>query len=186
MEKYIIDDVWMALKLSLKNFFNWMIVLWIGLFVFGLVFNEINISNNIINYMFYVSLVMTIIIFIQSIFIYYANKRYVINLTNGLITFPRSDIENSLLSILLLYPYWNLMRTKTIHSSEIENLYLDTKKLNNSKNHIKYTINITGKFGSANLQFLDRQKRDEVRNAIQQSVKKFTNRNIDRKISELI
>lgn len=78
------------------------------------------------------------------------------------------------------------MRTKTIHSSEIENLYLDTKKLNNSKNHIKYTINITGKFGSANLQFLDRQKRDEVRNAIQQSVKKFTNRNIDRKISELI
>ena len=52
------------------------------------------------------------------------------------------------------------------------------------KNHVRYTLNITGIFGSANLQFLSRQKRDEVRNAIQQCVKQLNNKDIDKKVAE--
>ena len=97
------------------------------------------------------------------------------------------------------------MRTITINAIDIENVYLDTKRWSTkhqvsngattdgaikykteTKNHILYTINLTGTFGSANLQFLSRQKRDEVRNAIQQSVKLHNGRNIDRKVAELI
>ena len=95
------------------------------------------------------------------------------------------------------------MRTMTIDSSEIENIYMDTKRWTTkhkkymgvttggkakyktkTKNHVRYTINIAGTFGSANLQFLDKQKRDEVRNALQQSVKRYTDKNIDRKVAE--
>lgn len=204
MHKYIINDVWMALKLSSKNFFIWILILWGLLFFFGSATDSTDTTaKTFISYYFYFSLIMTPIITLQSILIYLANRRYIIDLESGLITFPRSDIENSIIAIILLFPYWNLMRTKTIHGNEIENLYLDTKRWSTShkvsngtttggktkyktetKKHVRYTINISGTFGSANLQFLDRQKRDEVRNAIQQCVKQHSGKNIDRKVSE--
>lgn len=204
MHKYVVNDVWMAIKLSSKNFFSWMIVLWGILIFLGLNFDQVdNSSKEFIGYYSFFSIIMTPIILIQSILIYFANRRYIVDLESGLITFPRTDIANSILAIILLYPYWNLMRTKTIHASEIENLYLDTKRWTTShkvsngttaggktkyktetKKHVRYTINIAGTFGSANLQFLDRQKRDEVRNAIQQCVKLHSGNDIDRKVSE--
>ena len=167
--------------------------------------NYIHIDKFILENYPYILGIIVFIVFIQSIIIYFANRRYIIDLDSGLITFPRSDIENSVIAILLLYPYWNLMRTITINAIDIENVYLDTKRWSTkhqvsngattdgaikykteTKNHILYTINLTGTFGSANLQFLSRQKRDEVRNAIQQSVKLHNGRNIDRKVAELI
>lgn len=191
----------MALKLSSANFFTLIFLVWGILFFLEIAAQQA--AKDFINYYFYFSIIITPIIFIQSIIIYFANRRYVVDLETGLITFPRSDIENSIMAIILFYPYWNLMRTKTIHAKEIENLYLDTKRWNTkhqvysgqtskgtskyrteTKNHIRYTINIVGTFGSANLQFLDRQKRDEVRNAIQQCVKEVSGKNIDRKVSE--
>ncbi len=204
MHKYVINDVWMALKLSFKNLFVWILALWGILVLFGSVIEPSDtFAKNILSYYFYFSVVMTPIIIIQSMFIYFANRIYIVDLETGLITFPRSDIENSILEIVLLIPYWNLMRTKTIHASEIENLYLDIKrwsskhKVSNgttaagktkyrteTKKHVKYTINVAGTFGSANLQFLKRQKRDEVRNAIQQCVKQHCGESVDRKVAE--
>ncbi len=204
MHTYTINDVWMALKLAFGNFFTWMAFLWLPLIFFApSVEANDELSKTIVQYFFYFSIIVTPLILIQSIFIYLANRTYIVDLETGLITFPRSDIENSIMAIILLYPYWNLMRTMTINASEIENLYLDTKrwstkhKVSNgttaggktkykteTKNHVRYTINIAGTFGSANLQFLDRQKRDEVRNAIQQCVKQHSGKNIDRKVSE--
>lgn len=205
MHKYEIYDVWMALKLSLKNFFS--LILFLSLITVGLFFlaayNNIKIDDTIIEKYTYIMVVAIFIIFLQSIIIYFANRKYIIDLDTNLITFPRSDIENSIFAIVLLYPYWNLMRTITINASDIENIYLDTQRwstkhqvVNGStkdgktkyktetKNHIRYTLNMTGVFGSANLQFLSRQKRDEVRNAIQQCVKQNTNKNIDMKVAE--
>ena len=205
MHKYEIYDVWMALKLSLKNFFSLILFLFlitIGLF-FLAAYNNIKIDDSIIEKYTYIMIVAIFIIFLQSIIIYFANRKYIIDLDTNLITFPRSDIENSIFAIILLYPYWNLMRTITINASDIENIYLDTQRWSTknkistgltadgktkykteTKNHVRYTLNITGFFGSANLQFLSRQKRDEVRNAIQQCVKKNTNKNIDIKVAE--
>ncbi len=188
MHKYVIRDVWMAIKLSLKNFFSLMFVfIGIPIFImitFGLAFD----------YLLYPILFIVAILFIQSIIIYRANNNYIIDLETGEITFPRSDIENSIIAIILCFPYWNLMRRKTIHASEIDNLYLDTmrwttKTETNGKTqthkHVYYTINLVGKFGSANFKFLTRQKRDEVRNAINQCVKQHKSKNIDSKVAEL-
>lgn len=205
MHKYIIKDVYMALGLSFGNFFKWLFfILFILFFLYQfLVVEQFFKMNDFIKYLVTFLISMIPISFIQSIFIYFANRRYIIDLESGLITFPRTDMENSILEIILFYPYWNLMRTKTIHASEIENLYLDTQRSTTSSTvsngrtakgkekfksvtnkHVKYTINIVGTFGSANLEFLSRQKRDEVRNAIQQCVKQYTDKNIDFKVAE--
>ncbi len=200
---YDIRDVWSGLKYATTNFFSVEFIAFFGgALVLGSVTNAGGDENKMIAAVAGTAVLMVMVL-IQSIIIYLANRRYVIDLDTGLIIFPRSDMENSILAILLLFPYWNLMRTQTIHSSEIENVYIDTKRWSTkhkvvsgytskgksrhrteTKRHIRYTINITGTFGSANLPFVDRQKRDEVRNAIQQSVKLHTGKNVDRKVAE--
>lgn len=84
-----------------------------------------------------------------------------------------SYLENNILHILLLAPYWNLRRTRKASLTEIENIYLDIQRWTSkrqklfvptnkdgsssrcgstvNKKHIRYTLNITGSFGSANL-----------------------------------
>lgn len=201
MHKYVIYDVWMSLRLSLKNFFYiTMILVIISLIFFSFVKG---IPDYFIEKYIYWMIIIILLVFIQSMFIYFANRRYIIDLNTNLITFPRSDIENSIFAIIFLYPYWNLMRTITINVKDIENMYLDTKKWSTkhkintgisadgknkykteTKNYVRYTLNIVGTFGSANLEFLSRQKRDEVRNAIQQSVNKCSNKNVDKKVAE--
>lgn len=169
---YQIYDVWSSIKITAKNFMIVATLSSICVFLLSLI-------SDIQAHFFFLGIAL--VLSFQSILIYKANNKYIINIDTGDITFPRSDVENSLIAIVLLYPYWNLMRTLTINSNYIENIYMDYKRA--KKNH-KYTINIVGSFGSANLQFTDRQKRDEVRNAIQQSVKKHTGKNIDRKVAE--
>lgn len=203
MHKYVINDVWMALKLSFKNFWTLLLIIWLPLIASGLFFETSVLTTPYGEAYLKLAQVLTVIVLIQSIIIYFANRRYIIDLDSGWITFPRSDIENSLIAIILLFPYWNLVRTKTIHANEIENLYLDTKRWttthkvangtgakgktkykSETKRHVRYTINIAGTFGSANLQFLDRQKRDEVRNALEQCLKQVSGRQIDKKVAE--
>ena len=204
MHKYDIRDVWLGLKIASKNFFIAAPTVWFGgIFILSIIMNAEEYESFFNKFGMQYFLGTVGIIFIQSIIIYLANRRYIVDMETGLITFPRSDMENSILAIILLFPYWNLMRTKIIQSSEIENIYIDTKRWSTkyqkyagttstgkskyrseTKKHARYTINIAGTFGSANLQFLDRQKRDEVRNAIQQSVKQYTGKNVDRKVSE--
>ena len=96
-----------------------------------------------------------------------------------------------------------LLDLEVEHFTEIENIYIDTKRWSTTRkvyngrtasgktkfkqktvNHVSYDLNIVGTFGSAKLNFNDRQKRDEVRNALQQTAKKLFGKNIDRKVSE--
>lgn len=202
MHKYEINDVWMALRLASKNFFI-LITIFIITYMILISFFENNKMNEYKDWLQIVISFLTVLIFIQSIFIYFANRKYIVDLNTGMVTFPRSDIENSIVAIILLLPYWNLLRTITIKATEIENIYIDTRRWTTkykvssgttssgkSKyrtetiNHIRYTLNIVGTFGSANLQFLDRQKRDEVRNAIEQCTKVYNGRNVDTKVAE--
>ncbi len=202
MHRYVINDIWMALKIAFKNFFILMIILGLS-FTIGTNILDTNEYSSYKDLLKIVAIAIGVLIFIQSVIIYFANRRYIIDLNTGLVTFPRSDIQNSILAIILLFPYWNLMRTLTINASQIENVYLDTKRWttsyqktsgysdsgkprykNETTKHVRYTLNIAGTFGSANLQFLDRQKRDEVRNAIEQCVKLYSNKSIDKKVAE--
>lgn len=202
MHKYVIDDIWMALKIAFNNFIILMIILGLS-FAIGINILDTNEYSSYKYWLKIVAIAIGVLIFIQSVIIYFANRRYIIDLNTGLVTFPRSDIQNSILAIILLFPYWNLMRTLTINASQIENIYLDTKRWTTSHKktsgysdsgtpryktettkNVRYTLNITGTFGSANLQFLNRQKRDEVRNALEQCVKLYSNKSIDKKVAE--
>lgn len=186
MKVYKIYDVWMALR---KSGTNLLILSAVAVFICYL-FDLLQVLPMIL-----------VLIFIQSVIIYRANHLYKVDQVNQTFAFPASDLENSILAIILLQPYWNLMRRKTVLLAEIENLYLDTQRWStkqqvvtgttakgktkfkqSTKKHVRYCINVAGTFGSANLDFLSRQKRDEVRNALQQSVK---NTSIDSKVSEL-
>jgi hypothetical protein len=96
------------------------------------------------------------------------------------------------------------MRRRTVKISSIENIYLDTQRWTESKDvvsgsyssgktkfrkvkkkHVLFNINVTGEFGSANFKFVNRQKRDELRNALEQAVKKIKGAVVDKKVSEL-
>jgi len=127
-------------------------------------------------------------VLVQSILMYEANKSYVIDLFEDTFTFPKSDMENSIFEVLIMAPYWNSMFRRTIYGQEIENMYIDTKRIKrkNSETKTLYTLNIVGTFGSSNLEFSNRQKRDEVRNAINSLYRKVNGRSIDRKVSEFI
>ena len=185
----VIKDVWHSLLLAWKNFFFLTIIFLLGIWLFP------EFSAPL--------LILEVIVFFQSALIYFKNSKYIIDKDKSTFTFPRSDIENSILAIIVGSRYWNLMRTIQVDLTSIENTYIDTKRWSTSKNrvsgynkngtprhrnitkkHVRYTLNVTGSFGGANLSFLSRQKRDEVRNMLQQEVKKTTGRNIDRKVSE--
>jgi hypothetical protein len=186
---YKIADVWMALKITGKNLILASLVIIFLCYLFG--------------YLHFLPY-LAIALFVQSVVIYRANSLYVIDSSKLVFTFPRSDMENSILAIITLQPYWNLMRKKEVPLSDIENIYLDTKRWSTnedvargsnakggtkfkkvSKKHVLYRLNVTGAFGSANLPFLNRQKRDEVRNALEQTIKKVSGKKIDSKVAEL-
>lgn len=185
---YDIRDVWIALKLAAYNLL-WTSTIWL---IICFLFNLWQWFTH-----------GAILLLIQSVLIYFANRRYLINLETQSFSFPRSDMENSIVAIMTLQPYWNLMRRKTVPLADIENIYLDTqrwtsvKKMSNgndakgrpkTKNetmrHVKYCLNISGIFGSANLSFLSRQKRDEVRNALEQGIKLASGKRVDSKVPE--
>ena len=194
--RYEVRDVWLGLHLAFKNFallsFLGFILSIVVLFVMGGLASAGNHIQPQALMMLAVGYgVFVLIVFVQSVFIYFANRGYVIDLGLGEIRFPRSDVENSVLGIILLFPYWNLVRTMTIRASEIENIYIDTIRVRSRETGryfypatARYRLNISGTFGSANLPFTERQKRDEVRNAIQQCVKKWVGVNVDRKVAE--
>lgn len=185
---YDIRDVWMALKLAGYNLL-WTSIIW-------------SITCFLLNLWQWFTHGLVLLL-IQSVLIYFANRRYLINLETQSFSFPRSDMENSIVAIITLQPYWNLMRRESVLLTDIENIYLDTqrwtsvKKMSNgndakgrpkTKNeitrHVKYCLNISGIFGSANLSFLSRQKRDEVRNALEQGIKLVCGKRVDSKVAE--
>lgn len=205
MSTYVINDIWSSLKKATRYFFITTLVIGAIVFLSGMFFlNDGTNKNENLESIFAVALLATpFIVFVLSIFVYRANRRYVVDEDAGLITFPRSDVENSLLEVIFLMPWVNLLRTKTISIDDIENVYIDTKRWTTksqvangktasgktkyrteTKRHVLYTINITGRYGSDNLDFTTRQKRDEVRNAISQSIKRRSGRNVDRKVAE--
>lgn len=113
MKIYQVYDVWMALRKSATNL---LILSIIASFICYL-FDFLQILP-----------VFLLAILGQSIIIYRANHLYKIDQVTQTFTFPASDLENSILAIVLMQPYWNLMRRKSVQLSTIENLYLDTQR----------------------------------------------------------
>jgi hypothetical protein len=82
-------------------------------------------------------------------------------------------------------------RRKKVPIDEITDIYLDTKKVRKYnastkryRNETIYTLNIVGTYGSDNLPFSSRQKRDEVRGILVKAARDLKLRVKDRKVAE--
>lgn len=167
---YNIKDVWFGLKLSFSNFFT-LFFINSGLTILAFLIFKINI----LFVMIYL-IISTIIFFIQSVIIYFKNSRYFINVDKNEVVFPKSDIENSVLEILVFAPYWNLMRSKIVQISDIQNIYINAEDE-------AINLDVTGTFGSCRFIFSTKQKRNEVRNALVNSVEIVTSRSVDTSVN---
>lgn len=107
----------------------------------------------------------------------------VADIENNSFSFPASDVENSIEDIVKLKPLFNLAKRNSYPITEITALNNETKrwttKSKNSqgrsetKNHVKWLLNISGDFGSQQLEFASKQKRDECRAMLSSAKKKM-------------
>ncbi|MCZ6150103.1 hypothetical protein O6B96_03400 [Campylobacter ureolyticus] len=101
-----------------------------------------------------------------------------INLPEPCVNGKISFLENLLYFFLGLFMVWiplSIKKRTSINLEEVENVYVDTKNLSsgkgkNRKNYTQYNVYIVGTFGSAQIQFESRAKRDEFRNAVRQGI----------------
>lgn len=167
---YNIRDIWHGLNLAYNNFF--------GLYFLSLPILIISISILNFNFalMWSIWSVVAVLLIVQAFLIYFKNSTYKID-ANGYVTFPRSDIENSIFQIIIFAKYWNLMRNRTVHISEIETVYISSEDAG-------INLDVAGTFGSSRFEFSTKQKRSEVRNALNSSAKRFnSNAQVDNTIN---
>jgi hypothetical protein len=157
----IIKDIWLTLKITMKTFMGLIFPNLIISFLLTMI-----IQNNNVFIISFISFFLVSLIFTIKVYISY-NKGYVIDTINKTFTFPASDVENSILDIILFKTFFNLIKRKTIKFEDILSMNNETMKRTNNKNKsVKWLLNISGHFGSQQLEFDSKQKRDECRSAL--------------------
>ncbi len=132
---------------------------------------------------------MIILAGIQSRYIFQANRRYYIDVDEGIMTFPKSGTEYSSSEMMRLVPYWDLMKTQTITIGSIEDVLVDTKRWTTkdkdsesgnvkTTKHVVYNLAISGSFGTSKFKFKSGEKRDEISHAICDAVKQVTGKEL--------
>lgn len=157
-------------------------------------FYEYILNYNIISDM-YLLLGLGIFYIITSIIIYCTNLKYSVDLDNKKINLPASNVKVKtsflkkildffldfflgllcLITPLFLFIWITACRRTSINLEEVENVYVDTKNWSSGKgkdrtHHTRYNVYIVGTFGSAQIGFYSRAKRDELRNAVRQGI----------------
>jgi len=90
----------------------------------------------------------------------------VVDATTSTLTFPASDVENSVVDILTCRRFFDHARRESVRLGAIEILVNETRA---RQGH--YAVNISGPFGSRQFLFDSKQKRDEFRAAIEWGLK---------------
>ncbi len=90
------------------------------------------------------------------------NFGILIDASRDLVDIPASDVENSLMELLTLKQFFSHGERESLTLSEIERVDNYTSR----KSGRKFYITLSGKFGSRQLAFASKQKRDETRNAL--------------------
>ena len=85
-------------------------------------------------------------------------------------TFPRSDMANSIIGVLLLSQFWGILFRREVLLSSVEDIYIESSR-KGPGGKFEHKANLVGSFGSANFTFSQKQKRDELRNAVRQALK---------------
>lgn len=89
--------------------------------------------------------------------------------TRNILDVPASDQAQTLSETLLLKPFFDHARRETLRLSELEAI---DNASTSEQNQRVFWLTISGQFGSRALEFSDKQKRDECRNAIIAEYKK--------------
>ncbi|MFA5454469.1 MAG: hypothetical protein WC272_04015 [Sulfurimonas sp.] len=174
-----VKDIWLALQKTGQVF--------LGVSVVGLIagFGLNNLFGTDSNGILYGAVIIANIIaakFIFGVWNSYSDG-IVADIENNIFSFPASDVENSIQDILTLRPLFDLAKRIEYQISEINALTNETKrwttKSKNSqgrsetKEHVKWLLNISGEFGSKQLEFTSKQKRDECRAMLNSACKKI-------------
>lgn len=94
-----------------------------------------------------------------------------VDVANDCLSFPASDVESGLLEIITLRRFFNHGKTERLPLSSVEAAMNETRT---SKGW--YAINLSGGFGSRQLVFDSKQKRDEFRAAVEWGIRQVGGR----------
>lgn len=153
-----IADIWLAIKITGTVFFAITGIATIASIVLSL-FIAHGIDARIVLPCIMLSWLLSSW-FIVKVWVTYSTG-IVIDAENSTLSFPATDVENSIIDILMLKPLFNHARRETIRLASISSVMNETRV---KSSH--YAINISGSFGSRQLLFHSKQKRDEFRATI--------------------
>jgi hypothetical protein len=116
--------------------------------------------------------------FIFKVWLTY-HEGIVIDADNAELSFPATDVENSVLDILTLKRFFDNARRETVRLASVESVMNETRA---RRGH--YEVNVSGSFGSRQFVFDSKQKRDEFRAALnwgagETGVRTWQDRNCD-------
>ncbi len=95
---------------------------------------------------------------LAGLLIFFNYSRGVIITAEG-VSFPASDVENSILALLLGKSLWGHLIRERLPLNEVEHLA-------NDGHGTRWRLNLSGAFGSRQIEFSSKQKRDECRAAL--------------------
>lgn len=95
----------------------------------------------------------------------------IVDVANDCLSFPASDVESSLFEIITFRRFFNHGKTERLPLSSVEAAMNETRT---SKGW--YAINLSGSFGSRQLAFDSKQKRDEFRAAVEWGIRQVGGR----------
>lgn len=160
--KRVVRDFWHALKVSVLTG----IISFVSLFLLVTVGLEEKLFVNPFENEEILFLIVFIVPFLLMFRVYFVYIQGVA-LKNEKFSWPASDVENSLLDLITLKRLRGFFYRESVNALDIEYVTNDFgyKGEKGSKQKI-YGLNISGSFGSRNIRFYSKQKRDEARNIL--------------------
>jgi hypothetical protein len=153
-----IADVWLALRTTATVFAQITVVAGVLVTVASLLATGVVESGFLL---FGIPLVWALsALFIFKVWLTY-HDGVVIDADNAELSFPATDVENSVLDILILKRFFNNARRETVRLASVESVMNETRA---RRGH--YAVNVSGSFGSRQFTFDSKQKRDEFRAAL--------------------
>ena len=180
-----LKDTWLALK-TIGELFITVFGFSLGFaFLYSLIFE--NKENILFGTIVYGVVYYPVVLLLFSKFIYNVWNAYnmgiLVNLEDRTFSFPASDVENKVIDIITLKRFRDLAKRETLKLIEVEALTNEIKRWSTkskdsngkqtTKRHVKFLLNISGDFGSRQLEFNSKQKRDECRTMLNSARKKL-------------
>jgi hypothetical protein len=153
-----IADIWLALKTTVTVFGQITAVAGAIIIVASVLFTG-GISSGYLLFGIPVAWVLSAK-FIFKVWLTY-HEGIVIDADNAELSFPATDVENSVLDILTLRRFFDNARRETVRLASVESVMNETRA---RRGH--YAVNVSGNFGSRQFTFDSKQKRDEFRAAL--------------------